>query len=97
MEPSSIKLKRPSGLDNTFYIMKENELIQMKNKVVALTKTVTQLIEDFIKLDSLSRGTLTAFQLYLGKEELEKVLKELKERELEAQKDDEPKEKKLEL
>jgi hypothetical protein len=77
--------------------MKENELIQMKNKVVALTKTVTQLIEDFIKLDSLSRGTLTAFQLYLGKEEWEKVLKELKERELEAQKDDEPKEKKLEL
>ena len=77
--------------------MKENELIQMKNKVVALTKTVTQLIEDFIKLDSLSRGTLTAFQLYLGKEEWEKVLKELKERELEAQKDDEPKEKKLDL
>ena len=76
--------------------MKENELIQMKNKVVALTKTVTQLIEDFIKLDSLSRGTLTAFQLYLGKEEWEKVLKELKERELEAQKENEP-EKKLEL
>jgi hypothetical protein len=54
--------------------MKENELIQMKNKVVALTKTVTQLIEDFIKLDSLSRGTLTAFQLYLGEDEWKKVL-----------------------
>ena len=74
--------------------MKENELIQMKNKVVALTKTVTQLIEDFIKLDSLSRGTLTAFQLYLGEDEWKKVLEELKQRELEAQK---PEEKKLDL
>ena len=77
--------------------MKENELIQMKNKIVALSKTVTQLIEDFLKLDSLSRGTLTAFQLHLGEKEWKKIIEELKQKELEAQKDDEPKEKKLEL
>ena len=77
--------------------MKENELIQMKNKIVALSKTVTQLIEDFLKLDSLSRGTLTAFQLHLGEKEWKKIIEELKQKELEAQKDDEPKEKKLDL
>jgi hypothetical protein len=94
MEPSSIKLKWPSGLDNTFYIMKENELIQMKNKVVAMTNTMSRLIEDFIKLDQLARGTLTAFQLHIGKEEWEKVVKQLQEKEQESK---QPEEKKLEL
>ena len=71
---------------------------KLKIKVEALTKTIKQLIEDFIKLDSLSRGTLTAFQLYIGEEEWSKVLKQLQERELEAQKEkEEPKEKKLEI
>jgi len=71
---------------------------KLKIKVEALTKTMKQLIEDFIKLDSLSRGTLTAFQLYIGEEEWSKVLKQLQERELEAQKEkEEPKEKKLEI
>ena len=40
---------------------------KLKLKVEMLTKTVKQLIEDFIKLDSMTRGTLTAFQLHIGK------------------------------
>ena len=54
---------------------------KLKLKVEMLTKTVKQLIEDFIKLDSMTRGTLTAFQLHIGKEDWEKVVAELKERE----------------
>ena len=69
---------------------------KLKQKVELLTKTVKQLIEDFIKLDSMARGTLNAFQLHIGEEDWKKVLKELQERELEAQKENEP-EKKLEL
>ena len=77
---------------------KQSKTDLLKIKVEALTKTMKQLIEDFIKLDSLSRGTLTAFQLYIGEEEWSKVLKQLQERELEAQKEkEEPKEKKLEI
>ena len=77
---------------------KQSKTDLLKIKVEALTKTMKQLIEDFIKLDSLSRGTLTAFQLYLGEEEWSKVLKQLQDRELEAQKEkEEPKEKKLEI
>ena len=67
---------------------------KLKQKVEILTKTVKQLIEDFIKLDSMTRGTLTAFQLHIGKEDWNKVLKELQQREQEQQ---QPKEKKLEL
>ena len=66
---------------------------KLKLKVEMLTKTVKQLIEDFIKLDSMTRGTLTAFQLYIGEEEWNKVVKQLQEREQESK----PKEKKLEL
>ena len=55
---------------------------KLKIKVEQLTKTVKLLIEDLIKLDSLSRGTLTAFQLHIGEDEWKKVLKELQEREL---------------
>ena len=51
---------------------------KLKQKVEVLTKTVKQLIEDFIKLDSMTRGTLTAFQLHIGKDEWEKVVDELK-------------------
>ena len=49
--------------------MKESKLIRLKNEVRLLTKTVKQLIEDFLKLDSITRGTLTAFQLHIGEEE----------------------------
>jgi len=66
---------------------------KLKLKVEMLTKTVKQLIEDFMKLDSMTRGTLTAFQLYIGEEEWNKVVKQLQEREQESK----PKEKKLEL
>ena len=61
--------------------MKESKLIAMQNQVAALTQTVRQLVTDFIKLDDLSRGTLTAFQLHLGEEEWEKLIEELKDRE----------------
>ena len=67
---------------------------KLKAKVEMLTKTVKQLIEDFMKLDSMTRGTLTAFQLHIGEEEWKKVVKQLQEREKE---DEKPKEKKLEL
>ena len=62
---------------------------KLKEKVEMLTKTVKQLREDFIKLDSMTRGTLTAFQLHIGEEEWSKImveLKQLEEKELEPEK-----------
>ena len=68
---------------------------KLKEKVDQLTKTVKLLIEDLLKIDSMARGTLTAFQLHIGKDDWNKVLKELQQREQEQQQ--QPKEKKLEL
>jgi len=59
--------------------MKEKNLIEMQNKIASLTNVVQQLINDFVKLDSLSRGTITALQLFMGEEEWQKIVKKMKD------------------
>ncbi len=68
---------------------------KLKAKVEALTRVVQSLMKQMSSIDSMARGTLTALQISLGEKEWEKVLEELKERELQAAK--ETTEKKLEL
>ena len=81
MELSSIKYKRINSLDNTFFKMKESKLIELKNKVDRLGKVMEALINEIQANATLIQGTLTAFQLHIGKDEWEKVVAELKERE----------------
>ena len=66
---------------------------KLKQKVEALTRVVQALIKEVQSNTSLDQGTLTAFQLHIGEEEWNKVVKQLQEREQESK----PKEKKLEL
>jgi|TARA_R110000803_G_scaffold103070_1_gene171178 hypothetical protein len=70
---------------------------KLKEKVEALTRVVGQMLKDLQQIDSLARGTLTAFQLHIGEKEWKKVLKELQDKELEAQEKDKEQDKKLEL
>jgi len=51
---------------------------KLKQKVEALTKVVQALIKEVQTNASLCQGTLTAFQLHIGKDEWEKVVDELK-------------------
>ena len=81
-------------MDNTFFKMKESKLIELKNKVERLGKVVQALINEVQANATLVQGTLTAFQLHIGKDEWEKVVAELKEREERRTKETE---KKLEL
>ena len=81
-------------MDHSFnkkYIMAQNKL---KQKVEALTNVMQKLIKEVQMNTSLAQGTLTAFQLYIGEEEWEKVVKQLQDREQEQNNN---KEKKLEL
>ena len=66
---------------------------KLKQKVEALTRVVQALIKEIQSNTSLSQGTLTAFQLFIGEEEWNKIVKQLQERD----QDSKPKEKKLEL
>jgi hypothetical protein len=81
-------------MDNTLFKMKESKLIELKNKVERLGKVVQALINEVQANATLVQGTLTAFQLHIGKDEWEKVVAELKEREERRTKETE---KKLEL
>ena len=67
---------------------------KLKKKVEALTNVVRQLIKEIQTNASIAQGTLTALQLYVGEEEWEKILEELKDRE---KREIEQKEKKLEI
>ena len=68
-------------MDNTFYKMKESKLIELKKRVEGLTTVVRSLIKEVHGCVSMSQGTLTALQLHLGKEEWEKIVEKLKDRE----------------
>ena len=60
--------------------MKESKLIEIKKRVEGLMSVVKALIKEVnISCISMSEGTLTAFQLHLGKEEWERIVQELKE------------------
>tara|TARA_Y100001951_G_C11100871_1_gene161969 strand:+ start:320 stop:541 length:222 start_codon:yes stop_codon:yes gene_type:complete len=52
---------------------------KLKKKVEALTNVVRQLIKELQATTSLAQGTLTAFQMHIGKDDWEKIVDELKE------------------
>ncbi|MCP4265162.1 MAG: hypothetical protein GY777_06250 [Candidatus Brocadiaceae bacterium] len=54
---------------------------KLKQKVEGLTNIVKQLIKEVQTNANIAQGTLTAFQLHIGKEEWDKLVEELKERE----------------
>ena len=56
---------------------KQSKVKVLQNKVAALTNVIRKLIEEINDLKTLSQGTLTAFQLHIGKDEWEKLVEEL--------------------
>ena len=59
--------------------MKESKLIQMQRKVEILGSALTKALKELENLKALSQGTLTAFQLHIGKDEWVKLVEELKD------------------
>ena len=64
---------------------------KLKQKVESLTKVVQALIKEVQINASLAQGTLTAFQLHIGKDEWVKLVEKMQEQEKKTQ------EKKLDL
>ena len=72
--------------------MKESKLLEMQNKIVALTNVAQQMINELNHLRDLSVGTLETVKLLPGYEE---AIEQLKSNVLEKKEKD--KEKKLEV
>ncbi len=59
--------------------MKESKLIEMQKRVDGLTNVVKNLIQEIHANITLAQGTLTAFQLHIGEERWDELVKEMKE------------------
>ena len=79
MELSSAKHKWFSGLDNTFFKMKESKLIDMQRKVEILGSALKKALVKINALESFTQGMLTSFQIHIGKDEWEKIVEQLKD------------------
>ena len=73
--------------------MKENKLILMEKKIGQLTNAVNRLIHKLQQVDIMSKGTLTAFQLYIGEDKWKELVNDLQAIEKSAA---QPEEKKFE-
>ena len=60
---------------------KQSKVKVLENKVKALTNIVQQLIREVQANATMSEGTLTDFQIHVGKDEWEKIVDELKNKE----------------
>jgi protein involved in temperature-dependent protein secretion len=60
---------------------KQSKTELLQNKVQALTNVIKQLINEIQANTSLAQGTLTAFQMYVGEDEWNKIVEQLKEKE----------------
>jgi len=72
--------------------MKESKLIEMQNRIAKIGQVLNEMLGKLQQVDQMAKGTLTAFQLNIGKEEWDKLVEELKDVESRVQ----PKEKKFE-
>ena len=72
--------------------MKESKLIEMQNRIAKIGQVLNEMLGKLQQIDQMAKGTLTAFQLSIGKEEWDKLVEELKNVESRQQ----PEEKKFE-
>ena len=72
--------------------MKESKLIEMQNRITKVGQVLNEMLQKMQQIEQLAKGTLTAFQLNIGKDEWDKLVEELKDIESRPQ----PEEKKFE-
>ena len=72
--------------------MKESKLIEMQNRIAKIGQVLNEMLGKLQQVDQMAKGTLTAFQLNIGKETWDKLVEELKDIESRPQ----PEEKKFE-
>jgi len=74
--------------------MKESKLIgkfnEIDKKIQSISRVLQRLIQDISKIETLSNGTLSSLQMFMGEDEWNKLVEKMKKLQ------DEPQEKKLE-
>ena len=48
--------------------MKESKLIEMQNRIAKIGEVLNEILRKLQQIDTMAKGTLTAFQLYIGED-----------------------------
>tara|TARA_B100000902_G_scaffold164484_1_gene159491 strand:+ start:3440 stop:3676 length:237 start_codon:yes stop_codon:yes gene_type:complete len=75
--------------------MKESTLVEMQKKIDSLIRVSQKLIHEIQQIDSLSRGTISALQVFMGEKKWKQTINKIKE--LEKKQNKQEQEKKLDL
>ena len=59
--------------------MKESKLIEMQSRISKIGQVLSEMLAKLQQVDQMAKGTLTAFQLSIGKDEWDKLVEELKD------------------
>ena len=66
--------------------MKESKLIEKFNKLekqmAAVTNVLRKIIHDLGNIENLAQGTLTTLKTFMGEKEWDKIIKELKDKDI---------------
>ena len=73
--------------------MKESKLIEMQNRIAKIGEVLNEILRKLQQIDTMAKGTLTAFQLHIGEDKWKELVNDLQAIE---QSVPEPKEKKFE-
>jgi len=68
--------------------MKESKLIEMQKRIEILGAALKNALIKLNALQEFTQGILTSFQIHIGKDEWEKIVKQLKDLENKEEKED---------
>jgi len=54
--------------------MKEQKLIEMQNRVAKIGEVIHEMLGKLQQVDSMAKGTLTAFQLHIGEDKWKELV-----------------------
>jgi hypothetical protein len=57
--------------------MKESKLIEMQHRIAKIGQVLNEMLQKLQQIDTMTKGTLTAFQLYIGEDKWKELVNDL--------------------
>ena len=57
--------------------MKESKLIEMQNRIAKIGEVLNEILRKLQQIDTMAKGTLTAFQLHIGEDKWKELVNDL--------------------
>ena len=57
--------------------MKESKLIEMQHRIAKIGEVLNEILQKLQQMDTMTKGTLTAFQLHIGEDKWKELVNDL--------------------